>query len=49
MVKGTDLTLDHIGHKMGGRNVKIFYEDDGLNPKIGKQKTEMLLKIIKSI
>ena len=44
LVKGADLALDHIGHKMGGRNVKIFYEDDGFNPKTGKQKTEKLLK-----
>ena len=44
MVNGADLALDHIGHKMGGRTVKILYEDDGLNPKTGKQKTEKLLK-----
>ena len=44
LVNGADLALDHIGHKMGGRNVKILYEDDGLNPKTGKQKTEKLLK-----
>ena len=38
MVNGANLALDHIGHKMGGRTVKILYEDDGLNPKTGKQK-----------
>lgn len=43
-VNGANLALDHLGHKMGGRNVKILYEDDALNPKIGRQKTEKLLK-----
>ena len=41
---GAQLAMDHIGHKMGGRNVKVLYEDDGFNPKVGKQKTEKLIK-----
>ena len=41
---GAELAMDHIGSKMGGRNVKILFEDDGFNPKIGKQKTEKLIK-----
>ena len=42
--KGADLAMDHLGNKMAGKSVKIFYEDDGLKPKTGKQKTEKLLK-----
>ena len=41
---GAELAMDHIGSKMGGRNVKILFEDDGFSPKIGKQKTEKLIK-----
>ena len=44
MKMAVELAMDHIGHKMGGRNVKILFEDDGFNPKIGKQKTEKLIK-----
>lgn len=44
MKAGAELAMDHIGHKMGGKNVKILFEDDGFNPKIGKQKTEKLIK-----
>lgn len=42
--QGADLAMDHLGHKMAGKKVRILYEDDGLKPKIGKQKTEKLLK-----
>ncbi|HJO85425.1 MAG TPA: ABC transporter substrate-binding protein, partial [Rhodospirillales bacterium] len=35
MKMAVELAMDHIGHKMGGRNVKILFEDDGFNPKIG--------------
>ena len=42
--KGADLAMDHLGHKMAGKSAKILYEDDGLKPKIGKQKTEKLVK-----
>ncbi len=41
---GAELAMDHIGHKMGGQNVKILFEDDAFNPKVGKQKTEKLIK-----
>ena len=41
---GAELAMDHIGNKMGGRNAKILFEDDGFSPKIGKQKTEKLIK-----
>ncbi len=44
MTNAVAIALDHIGHKMGGRDVKVIIEDDGLSPKTGKQKTDKLLK-----
>ena len=41
---GANLALDHINSTMGGKKVSIIYEDDGLKPNIGKQKTEKLIK-----
>ena len=39
-----ELALDHLGRRMGGKNVQVIYEDDTLKPDIGKQKTEKLLQ-----
>ncbi len=39
-----ELALDHLGRKMGGLNVETIYEDDGLKPDVGKQKTEKLIQ-----
>ena len=39
-----ELALDHLGRKMAGRNVTMIYEDDGLKPEQGKQKTEKLIQ-----
>ncbi|MDP6428186.1 MAG: ABC transporter substrate-binding protein [Rhodospirillales bacterium] len=39
-----ELAMEHIGNKMGGQNASVVFEDDGFNPKQGKQKTEKLLK-----
>ena len=39
-----NLALDHMGHKMGGRPVQVIYEDDGLKPAQGRQKTEKLIQ-----
>jgi branched-chain amino acid transport system substrate-binding protein len=39
-----ELALDHMGRKMGGRPVKVIYEDDGFKPAIGRQKTEKLIQ-----
>ena len=39
-----ELALDHIGRKMGGLPVEVIYEDDGLKPEVGKQKTEKLIE-----
>ena len=44
MRDAVELGLDHLGRKMGGLDVQMFYEDDGFNPGIGKQKTERLVK-----
>lgn len=44
MKAGAELAMDHIGNKMGGRSTKIIFEDDAFNPKVGKQKTEKLIK-----
>jgi branched-chain amino acid transport system substrate-binding protein len=39
-----ELALDHMGRKMGGLPVEVIYEDDGLKPEVGKQKTEKLVE-----
>ena len=39
-----ELALDHLGHKMSGLPVHVFYEDDGLKPEVGKQKTDKLIE-----
>jgi branched-chain amino acid transport system substrate-binding protein len=39
-----ELALEHLGRKMGGLPVEVVYEDDGLKPEVGKQKTEKLLE-----
>ena len=40
MRDAVELALDHLGRKMAGSDVKIFYEDDTFKPDVGKQKTE---------
>jgi len=44
MRDAVELGLDHLGRKMGGLDVRMFYEDDGFKPGSGKQKTERLVK-----
>ena len=41
---GFELALDHLGRKMAGLNVTVLYEDDGLKPEQGLQKTEKLIQ-----
>jgi len=41
--EGVELALEQLGSKMGGIPVKLFIEDDGVNPALGKQKTEKLI------
>ena len=39
-----ELALDHLERKMGGLPVQVIYEDDGLKPELGKQKTDRLIE-----
>jgi len=39
-----EVAYDHLGGKMAGKKLELIFEDDGLKPNIGKQKTEKLLK-----
>jgi branched-chain amino acid transport system substrate-binding protein len=41
---GFELSLDHLGRKMAGLGVTVLYEDDGLKPEQGLQKTEKLIQ-----
>lgn len=44
MRDGFELALDHLGRKMKGLPVQVIYEDDGLKPELGKQKTDRLIE-----
>ncbi len=39
-----ELALDHMGRKMAGLPVEVIYEDDGLKPGTGLQKTQKLIQ-----
>jgi branched-chain amino acid transport system substrate-binding protein len=41
---GFELALDHLGRKMGGLDVEMFYEDDQMKPETGRQVTEKLVQ-----
>jgi len=41
--RGVDLALEMLGKKMGGHDIELLVEDDGLKPEIGKQKTDKLI------
>lgn len=43
MKDAVELAVEHIGGKMGGKDVEVIFEDDGFKPEIGKQKTEKLV------
>ena len=43
MRNAAELALDHLDRSMAGKPVKMFYEDDGFKPQIGKQKTDKLI------
>ena len=42
-----ELALDHLGRKLGGLDVEVFYEDDQMKPDVGKQVTEKLIQVQK--
>lgn len=44
VVDAVNLAVEHIGGSMGGRKVEIVYEDDGLKPELGRQKTQKLIE-----
>ena len=39
-----ELALDYLNRKMAGLSVQVIYEDDGLKPEVGKQKTDRLIE-----
>src|SRR5262245_2395610 len=39
-----ELALDHLNRKMAGMSVQVLYEDEGLKPELGKQKTDRLIE-----
>ncbi len=39
-----ELSLDHLGRKLGGLPVEVIYEDDQQKPDIGVQKTQKLIE-----
>ena len=39
-----DLAYEHLGGKMAGHPIEIFYEDDGFKPEVGKQAADKLVK-----
>jgi branched-chain amino acid transport system substrate-binding protein len=39
-----ELALDHLGRKMGGKEIEVIYEDDTQKPEVGLQKTQKLIQ-----
>lgn len=39
-----ELALDHLGRKIGGKDIEIIYEDDQQKPEVGLQKTQKLIQ-----
>lgn len=44
VVDAVNLAVDHVGRSMGGRKIEVLYEDDGLKPELGRQKTQKLIQ-----
>lgn len=44
MKNAVDLAVEHMGGKMGDREVEVIYGDDGFKPETGKQVTDKLVK-----
>lgn len=44
MVDAVNLAVDHVGGTIGGKPIKVFFEDDGLKPELGRQKAEKLIR-----
>ncbi len=41
---GFELALDHLGRKIGGLEVEVFYGDDQAKPDVGRQQAEEMVK-----
>ena len=39
-----EIALDHMGRNMAGLPVTVFYEDDQVDPEVGRQRTERLVQ-----
>ena len=44
MKESVELALDHLGRKVGGLDVEMFYGDDQVKPDVGVQVAEEMLK-----
>lgn len=44
MVDAVNLAVDHVGGQIAGRPIEILFEDDGLQPELGRQKAEKLVR-----
>jgi len=44
MRQSVEMALDHLGRKVGGLEVEMFYGDDQVKPDVGKQVAEEMLK-----
>ena len=44
MKDSVEIALDHLGHKMNGMPVEMFYGDDQFKPEVGVQLAEEMLK-----
>jgi len=44
MKNSVELALDHLGHKMAGLDVEVFYGDDQVKPDVGTQVADEMLK-----
>jgi branched-chain amino acid transport system substrate-binding protein len=44
MKDSVEIALDHLGHKMNGMEVEMFYGDDQFKPEVGVQLAEEMLK-----
>ena len=41
---GFELALDHLGRKIGGLDVEVFYGDDQRKPDVGRQEADAMIK-----
>ncbi|ABL68291.1 ABC transporter substrate-binding protein [Paracoccus denitrificans] len=44
MVDAVNLAIDHVGGEIAGHPIQVIFEDDGLQPELGRQKAEKLVR-----